>query len=117
MLHRASRTPDSPTPGNVSEYRRYDVRGLRIFLVENLDVPRGGLKVAVAQSVLHPGEVDTLVDEPGRVRVTHLYRRPFGNPSVKPRALICSWVSRSRPAASVEANSRTGKITWPGPIP
>src|SRR5580700_8503774 len=75
MLHRASRTADSPTLGNVSEYRRYDVRGLRIFLVENLDVPRGGLKVAVAQSVLHPGEVDTLVDEPGRVRVTHLVWR------------------------------------------
>ena len=83
MLHRASRTADSPTLGNVSEYRRYDVRGLRIFLVENLDVPRGGLKVAVAESVLHPGEVDTLVDEPGRVRVTHLVWRVAGR---KPRA-------------------------------
>jgi hypothetical protein len=60
MLHRASRTADSPTLGNVSEYRRYDVRGLRIFLVENLDVPRGGLKVAVAESVLHAGEVASM---------------------------------------------------------
>jgi hypothetical protein len=29
----------------------------------------------VAESVLHPGEVDTPVDEPGRVRVTHLVWR------------------------------------------
>jgi hypothetical protein len=75
MLHRASRTADSPNLGNVPEYRRRDVRGLRVFLVEDLNVPRGRLKVAVAEPVLHPGEVDPLIDEPRRVRVAYLVGR------------------------------------------
>jgi hypothetical protein len=78
----------------------------------------------VAESVLHAGEVDTLVDEPGRVRVTYLVWRvgerkprvvdgrvPDPPPRVRAEGAV------PVPAASVEANSRTGKITWPGLIP
>jgi hypothetical protein len=75
MPHRASRTADAPILGNVPEHRRHDFCGLGVLLVEDLDVPRGRLKVAVAESVLHPREIDTLVDEPRRVRVTDLIWR------------------------------------------
>jgi hypothetical protein len=38
--------------GSVSEYCRHDVRGLRVVVVEDLDVPRGRLKIAVTEPVL-----------------------------------------------------------------
>ena len=44
-------------------------------LIEDLDVPRGCLKFAVAEPAPHPGEIDTLVDEPRRVRATYLVWR------------------------------------------
>lgn len=61
------------TLGTVPKYRGHNVCCLRVFRVEDLDGPGGRLTVAIGESVQHPGEIDTLIAEPRRVRVT--YRR------------------------------------------